>query len=138
MNDTLRDILDIYFNNTLKNVLKYKDKFYSGVYIPKENTIFFSAVYKDGDMGLILQASPSVTSQLKTVLTDTLRPYYPTLKEIKLSFSNEGFGIILIKDSLYYTLNLDLYVIIASYLTSVEDIENFCNIFPHWKNFGES
>ena len=126
MDKNLARYLDSYFNDTLKKSLGYGDSFIPPIY--KDNMIFFKNIDAIYQLGNILRANVDLTSQLKSVLLTLLRNSYKDLDYIKLSFNDQGFGIILGRREGINLgeNNIDTYMNIISKLDSVEQIDEFC------------
>ena len=123
MDEELSSILIIYFNNILKNSLKYRETYNPPIYSRGGNILFTRD--KFDDLKNILVSNVNITRQLKDELFDVLKDYYLDLTSINLEFSPEGFEIILERNPLN-TLNVDPYVNIASNFDTVEQLDDFC------------
>ena len=123
MDEELSSILIIYFNNILKNSLKYRETYNPPIYSRGGNILFTKG--KFDDLKNILVSNVNITRQLKDELFDVLKDYYSDLSSINLELSSDGFEIILNRNPLN-TLNVDSYVKIVSDLDTVEQLDDFC------------
>lgn len=121
--DDLKHELLNYFNGDLRANLGFRERYFFDRF--ENGTIFFNALGESVDLYNILASNHEITVRLKQELITFLSSYFSDLDNVRLSFNNSTFGIILERNP-SQIINVNPYVNIASNFDTVEELDNFC------------